>query len=103
MIPGEIKLSLKVITVKLLSHPRVVGVRYSRYLSRAERWHLSTKYALVAQLANALDLGSRFCGFESLLEYYMALWCRRVAHRSVTAEVEGSSPFRVAKFPMLKL
>lgn len=67
--PGKSQVSLKVIKVKLLSHPRVVGVRYSRYLSRAERWHLSTKYALVAQLADALDLGSRFCGFESLLEY----------------------------------
>ena len=67
--PGKSQVSLKVIKVKLLSHPRVGGVRYSRYLSRAERWHLSTKYALVAQLADALDLGSESCGFESLLEY----------------------------------
>ena len=27
----------------------------------------------------------------------MALWCRRVAHRPVTAKVEGSSPFRVVR------
>lgn len=36
LVPDKSQVSLKVIKVKLLSHPRVVGVRYGRYLSRAE-------------------------------------------------------------------
>ena len=43
------------------------------------------------------------CGFESHLSHqgrlttHLARWCSRLARQPVTLEVDGSSPFRVAK------
>ena len=62
--------------------------------------------ALIAQLAEAADLKSAKCEFESRWEHgeyivitqyiHMTLWRSWSAHRPVTAEVAGSSPVRVA-------
>ena len=37
------------------------------------------------------------CKMYAILHYVLALWCSRLARQPVTLEVDGSSPFGVAK------
>ena len=67
--PGKSQVSLKEYKGEIFLAPQIVGVRYGRYLSRAKRVAPIYLISFSGATADALVLGTRFCGFESLLKY----------------------------------
>ena len=57
---------------------------------------LTFYYASMAQLAEQLICNQQVVGSSPTGSFYLALWLSWLERRPVTAEVEGSSPFRVA-------
>ena len=58
----------------------------------------------IAQLGEHLPYKQGVTGSSPVLStIYLARWCSRLARQPVTLEVDGSSPFRVAKTQKLLL
>ena len=59
----------------------------------------------IAQLGEHLPYKQEVTGSSPVVPtIHLALWCSRLARQPVTLEVDGSSPFGVAKFrPELRL
>ena len=51
----------------------------------------------IAQLGEHLPYKQEVIGSSPIVPTNLARWCSRLARQPVTLEVDGSSPFRVAK------
>ena len=58
----------------------------------------AVRYGSIAQLGEHMPYKHGVTGSSPVVPtIYLALWCSRLARQPVTLEVDGSSPFGVAK------